>query len=182
MSHKTVAVAFLAGFIGLSVAGCSGTAGFYNSSEDAANGSRSSGSEVTPVAHVGATPDQKWTHCTPGSHSGDITAMKSDAKTHLTIGAYDAYPVRDLDDPKNAISNAELIYSFGRPGFEKDHPKAAQLVRNLAVDDEHLSSLEHLIVETTDKGGQQDTAIAAWMKDNARWVDDWQAGKLGDDR
>lgn len=346
MSHRMMAGALFAALIGLGAAGCSGTAGVYNNSEDATNGSRSSGGEGTPEAHSGAIPDQKWTHCAPGSRSADIASMKPDTNTHLTIGAfngwdeswatsglikqvlekdgytvtikgfdagvgyqatagggidlitdswlpvtqagyirkygpklenlgcwydnakltiavnknspahsvadlktmgnsygnviysiepgaemtktianqtlpmyglsnitlktsstpamlaqlkkatkagndvavtlwrphwaYDAYPVRDLDDPKNAISNAELIYSFGRPGFEKDHPKAAQLVRNLAIDDAHLSSLEHLMVETTDRGGQQGTAIAAWMKNNTDWVDDWQAGRLGD--
>ena len=344
MSHGVAAIAFLAGLIGLGLAGCSGTAGVYNSGDEAANGSRS-GVEATPEAHAGATPDQKWTHCTPGARSKDITAMKPDTNTSLTIGAfngwdeswataglikqvlkkdgytvtikgfdagvgyqataggdidiitdswlpvtqagyirkygpklenlgcwydnakltiavnknspahsiadlkktgsaygnviysiepgaemtktiahqtlpmyglsnitlktsstpamlaqlqkatkagnnvavtlwrphwaYDAYPVRDLDDPKNAISNAELIYSFGRPGFEKDHPKAAQLIRNLAIDDAHLSSLEHLMVDTTKRGGQQDTAISRWMADNPDWVHDWLTGRLG---
>lgn len=93
--------------------------------------------------------------------------------------AYDAYPVRDLADPKDAISDPEHLYSFGRPGFEKDHPKAAQLVRNLVIDDAHLSSLEHLMVDTTARGGQRDTAIAQWMAKNSDWVEAWKAGKLG---
>ena len=61
----------------------------------------------------------------------------------------------------------------------RDSPKAAQLIRNLAIDDAHLSSLEHLIVDTTKRGGQQDTAISRWMADNPDWVNDWIAGKLG---
>ncbi len=344
MSHGVVATVLVAGLIGLGLTGCSGTAGVYNSGEEAVNGSRL-GAESTPKAHAGATPDQKWTHCTPGARSKDVTAMKPDTNTTLTIGAfngwdeswataglikqvlkkdgytvtikgfdagvgyqataggdidiitdswlpvtqagyirkygpklenlgcwydnanltiavnkdspahsiadlkktgsaygnviysiepgaemtktiatqtlpmyglsnivlktsstpamlaqlqkatkagsnvavtlwrphwaYDAYPVRDLADPKNAISHAELIYSFGRPGFEKDHPKAAQLIRNLAIDDAHLSSLEHLMVNITKRGGQQDTAISRWMADNPGWVDDWLAGRLG---
>ena len=72
MSHGVAAMAFLAGLIGLGLAGCSGTAGVYNSGDEAANGSRS-GVEATPEAHAGATPDQKWTHCTPGARSKDLT-------------------------------------------------------------------------------------------------------------
>lgn len=47
MSHGVAAIAFLAGLIGLGLAGCSGTAGVYNSGDEAANGSRS-GVEATP--------------------------------------------------------------------------------------------------------------------------------------
>ena len=83
-------MAFLAGLIGLGLAGCSGTAGVYNSGDEAANGSRS-GVEATPEAHAGATPDQKWTHCTPGARSKDITAMKPDTNTSLTIGAFNGW-------------------------------------------------------------------------------------------
>ena len=90
MSHGVAAMAFLAGLIGLGLAGCSGTAGVYNSGDEAANGSRS-GVEATPEAHAGATPDQKWTHCTPGARSKDITAMTPDTNTSLTIGAFNGW-------------------------------------------------------------------------------------------
>lgn len=55
-----------------------------------------------------------------------------------------------------------------------------RLVRNLAIDDARLSSLGHRVVETTGEGGQQGTAIKAWVKDDTDWVDDWQTGKPGD--
>ena len=90
MSHGVAAMAFLAGLIGLGLAGCSGTAGVYNSGDEAANGSRS-GVEATPEAHAGATPDQQWTHYTPGARSKHITAMKPDTNTSLTIGAFNGW-------------------------------------------------------------------------------------------
>ena len=93
--------------------------------------------------------------------------------------AYAAFPVRDLKDPKHAMGNAEVIYSFGRQGFEKDHPKAAQLVRNMAFDDKHLSSLENVMFSKDNYAGEnQDKAVTQWVKENPDWVKDWEAGKL----
>lgn len=93
--------------------------------------------------------------------------------------AYDAYPVRDLKDPKGAMGGAEVLYSFGRPGFEKDFPKAAQLVKNMAFDDKNLSSLENVMFSDDNYGGEdQDKAVAEWAKDNPDWMKNWQEGKL----
>ncbi|AXE39687.1 glycine betaine ABC transporter substrate-binding protein [Acidipropionibacterium virtanenii] len=93
--------------------------------------------------------------------------------------AYDAFPVRDLKDPKGAMGGAEVLYSFGRPGFEKDFPKAAQLVKNMAFDDKNLSSLENVMFSDDKYGGEnQEKAVAEWAKDNPDWIKNWQAGKL----
>lgn len=94
--------------------------------------------------------------------------------------AYGAFPIRDLKDPKKAMGDAEVIHSFGRPGFEQDYPKAAQLVRNLAFDNKTLSSLENTMF-SSDKyaGNNQTKAVQEWMDENPDWARKLEAGKLG---
>lgn len=93
--------------------------------------------------------------------------------------AYEAFPVRDLADPKGAMGGAEKIYSFGRPDFGKDNPKAAQLVKNLAFSDEQLSSLENIMFSDSKYGGKNnDKAVAEWAGQNSDWIQKWEQGKL----
>lgn len=95
--------------------------------------------------------------------------------------AYGAFPVRDLKDPKKAMGEAEVLYSFGRPGFEKDHPKAAQLVRNMVFDDNTLSSLENTMFSAENYGGKnQEKAVAEWISRNKAWVDKLKSGELAE--
>ncbi|AXE39686.1 glycine betaine ABC transporter substrate-binding protein [Acidipropionibacterium virtanenii] len=109
------------------------------------------------------------------------TAAKQDVAVTLwrPHWAYEAFPVRDLADPKGAMGGAEKIYSFGRPGFEKDDPKAAQLVKNLAFSDAELSSLENVMFSDSKYGGKNnDKAVAEWAGQNSDWIKKWEQGKL----
>ena len=95
--------------------------------------------------------------------------------------AYGAFPVRDLKDPKKAMGNAEVIYSFGRPGFEQDFPKVAQLVRNMAFDDNKLSDLEDTMFSADKYGGKnQEKAVEEWISRNNDWVDKLKTGQLAE--
>ncbi|WP_313006585.1 glycine betaine ABC transporter substrate-binding protein [Corynebacterium variabile] len=94
--------------------------------------------------------------------------------------AYDAFPVRDLEDPEGAMGEAENILNFSRTGFGDDNPYAAQLLQNFVMDDEHLSSLENLMFSDDNYGGENlDAAVKEWAKDNADFIEDWKAGALG---
>lgn len=93
--------------------------------------------------------------------------------------AYDAFPVRDLEDPKGVMGEAEVIYSFSKKDFEKDNPKVAQMLKNLVLDDEHLSSLENTMFSEDNYGGkEQDKAAKEWMDQNKDWVEQWEKGEL----
>lgn len=93
--------------------------------------------------------------------------------------AYDAFPVRDLEDPKGVMGKAEVIYSFSSEGFGEQNPKVAQLLKNLVLDDEHLSSLENVMFSEENYGGEeQDKAAREWMDDNKDWVEQWEKGEL----
>ena len=94
--------------------------------------------------------------------------------------AYDAFPVRDLEDPEGAMGGAENIYNFSRTGFSDDNPYVAQLLQNLVLDDEHLASLENVMFSDDNYGGENlDKAAAEWAGDNSDFIDEWKAGALG---
>ncbi|MEJ6550612.1 glycine betaine ABC transporter substrate-binding protein [Corynebacterium sp. USCH3] len=93
--------------------------------------------------------------------------------------AYDAFPVRDLEDPEGAMGGAENIYNFSRTGFSDDNPYVSQLLKNLVLDDEHLSSLENVMFSEENYNGENmDEAVAEWLDDNPDFVDDWKSGSL----
>jgi len=95
--------------------------------------------------------------------------------------AYDAFPVRDLEDPKGVMGKAEVIYNFSKKGFGDSNPKASQLLQNLVLDDKHLSSLENVMFSNDKNAGKNnDKAVDEWLKDNPDFVKDWQAGKLAE--
>lgn len=93
--------------------------------------------------------------------------------------AYQAFPVRDLADPKGAMGGAEKIYSFSHKGFAAQAPKAAQLIRNMAFSDDELSSLENTMFSSSKYNGKDpDKAVADWAGQNSDWIQKWQQGRL----
>lgn len=94
--------------------------------------------------------------------------------------AYDAFPMRDLEDPKGAMGGTEFIYSFATDGFSEEHPVAAQLVKNLILTDEHLSSLENIMFGADNfNGADNDAAVAQWLSENPDFATQLKAGELG---
>lgn len=94
--------------------------------------------------------------------------------------AYAAFPMRDLEDPKGAMGGKEFIYSFATKGFSDENPKAAQLVKNLILDDETLASLENVMFgEENFAGSDNDAAVAQWLSENPEFADQLRNGELG---
>ncbi|NIJ11982.1 glycine betaine/proline transport system substrate-binding protein [Saccharomonospora amisosensis] len=91
--------------------------------------------------------------------------------------AYDAFPIRDLKDPKNALGDPEEIHSFARPGFSEDLPQAAEWIGNFKMTDEQLSSLEKIMF-FENKGEKNAESVEQWLKDNPDFIDSLKAGKL----
>jgi glycine betaine/proline transport system substrate-binding protein len=94
--------------------------------------------------------------------------------------AYDAYPIKDLEDPDGAMGEAEYIYSFGKATFSEEYPNAAQLIRNFIFDDEQLGSLERLMFGADAYAGENhEAAVQEWLAANPEFVDQLKAGELG---
>ncbi|KSW29286.1 glycine betaine ABC transporter substrate-binding protein [Cellulomonas sp. B6] len=85
--------------------------------------------------------------------------------------AYDAYPIRDLEDPKGALGEAEQIHTFGTGDFEERYPTLTKLVGAFELTDEQLFSLENLMFNSDEHADEQ-SAVAAWLEENPTFVDD----------
>ena len=88
--------------------------------------------------------------------------------------AYDAYPVRDLEDPKGLLGEAEEINSVGREDFAKDYPTAASWIGAFKLTDEQLFSLENIMFNENN-GSDPDASAQEWLEQNPTFVDDLKA-------
>lgn len=88
--------------------------------------------------------------------------------------AYDAYPIRDLEDPDGAMGEAEEIHTVGRTGFGEDYPTLTRLIAAFTLTDEQLFSLENLMFNE-DGGSDPAASAAAWLDENPDFVTDLKA-------
>ncbi len=88
--------------------------------------------------------------------------------------ANDAFPVKDLEDPKGAMGEAEGLHFLGTKGFAEEFPEAAELIEKIQLDDAQYGSLEDLVVNEYGEGREAE-AIDAWLDehgDEFDWVVD----------
>ncbi len=79
--------------------------------------------------------------------------------------ANDAFPVKDLKDPKQAMGEAEALHFLGTKGFAEKYPDAAELIAGIQLDDAQYGSLEDLVVNEFGEGKEPE-AIEAWLTEN----------------
>jgi len=79
--------------------------------------------------------------------------------------ANDAFPVKDLDDPKGAMGKPESLHFLGTKGFAEKFPEAAKLIAGITLDDAQYGSLEDLVVNQYGKGKEAE-AVTEWLKKN----------------
>lgn len=79
--------------------------------------------------------------------------------------ANDAFPVKDLDDPKGAMGKPESLHFLGTKGFAAKFPEAAKLIAGITLDDAQYDSLEDLVVNQYGKGKEAE-AVKEWLKKN----------------
>ena len=83
--------------------------------------------------------------------------------------ANNAFPVRDLEDPKGALGEAEGLHELATIGFSEEHPEVAEMMGNAKMDDEQYGTLEDLVVNEHE--GDPAAGVEAWLADNQDWVD-----------
>lgn len=88
--------------------------------------------------------------------------------------AYDAYPIRDLEDPEGALGTAEEIHSMGRTDFGADYPTLASWIQAFELTDEQLFSLENIMFHE-DGGADPAASARQWLDANPTFVDDLKA-------
>ncbi|KAM9862521.1 glycine betaine ABC transporter substrate-binding protein [Leucobacter sp. BZR 635] len=80
--------------------------------------------------------------------------------------ANDAYPIKDLKDPKGAMGTPETLHFLGTDGFSDEFPEAAEYISKIKLDDAAYAALEGLI--TSDEYDKDPKgAVQAWLKDHA---------------
>lgn len=79
--------------------------------------------------------------------------------------ANEAFPVKDLEDPKGALGDTEALHFLGTEGFAEEFPEAAELIGSIKLDDAQYGSLEDKVVNEFGEG-QEAEAIDAWLEEN----------------
>lgn len=80
--------------------------------------------------------------------------------------------MKDLEDPKGAMGEAEALHFLGTKGFAEEYPEAAELIEQIKLDDAQYGSLEDLVVNEYGEGKEAD-AVDAWLEehgDDFDWV------------
>ena len=84
--------------------------------------------------------------------------------------ANNAFPVKDLEDPKGALGGAEALHVLANEDFSGDYPELAEMVSKAGLDDEQYGTLEDLVVNQYDEGEEVE-AVAEWLDNNSDWVE-----------
>ena len=83
---------------------------------------------------------------------------------------FDRYELKILDDPKIIYGTSEFIHSIARIGFSQEYPFVAELLGNIHLTDEQISSLMSIIEQ---RHGSEQEAVREWIKQNRSLVDTW---------
>lgn len=93
--------------------------------------------------------------------------------------AYDAYPVKDLEDPKGALGGAEKIYAVAPSGFSGEYPEVAGWIKKFTLNDQQLASLENLVVNQAESDEQRRQAVDKWVTNNQALINTWAGQPSG---
>lgn len=84
--------------------------------------------------------------------------------------AYDAYPVKTLDDPEGALGGNESMHAMGATSFEEDFPEPFQWISDFEMDTETMNSLQSAMFFEYD-GDDYGPILEDWIAENREWVD-----------
>ena len=79
--------------------------------------------------------------------------------------ANSAFPVKDLEDPKGAMGEAEGLHFLANKGFSEEFPEAADWISQVKLDDDQYGSLEDMVVNEYGEGKEAE-AVEAWLEEN----------------
>src|SRR5690606_36708802 len=75
--------------------------------------------------------------------------------------AYDAFPIKGLEDPEGALGEPDDIYAYGNADFAATYPDVAEWIAGFQLDDEQLHSLENIMFNEMN-GEDNDAAVDQW--------------------
>lgn len=84
--------------------------------------------------------------------------------------AYNAFPVKDLEDPKGLLGEAEEIHSVAATSFADDFPEVHGWLQGFEMPSDTLYSLEDAMFNQY-TGDDYGPVVEQWIADNQEWVD-----------
>ena len=84
--------------------------------------------------------------------------------------AYNAFPIKDLEDPDGLLGDAEGIHTVTSTAFAEEFPEVSRWLEEFRMDNELLYSLEDAMFGAYD-GDDYGPVVAEWIADNRDWVD-----------
>ncbi|WP_031260792.1 glycine betaine ABC transporter substrate-binding protein [Curtobacterium sp. B18] len=85
--------------------------------------------------------------------------------------AYDAFPIKDLEDPKGALGKNEEIHTIAKKDFGDDFPQASKWMEDFEMDSDTLYSLENALVNSGAKTSEYPAITAKWASEHQDYVD-----------
>ncbi len=85
--------------------------------------------------------------------------------------AYDAFPIKDLEDPKGALGENEEIHTIAKKDFGDDFPQASKWMEDFEMDSDTLYSLENALVNSGAKTSEYPAITAKWASEHQDYVD-----------
>lgn len=85
--------------------------------------------------------------------------------------AYDAFPIRDLEDPELTLGEAEEVHIFGSKDFTERFPTLTTWIESFELADDELFSLENLMFNDPAYEDDYEGAVAAWLEANPDFAD-----------
>ncbi|GAA3588654.1 glycine betaine ABC transporter substrate-binding protein [Klugiella xanthotipulae] len=112
---------------------------------------------------------------TPAMLSELTAATENDENIVVTLWqphwAYDAFPIRNLEDPKGLLGTAEGIHSIARIGLAEDKAEVYGWLRDFQMNAEQLYSLENALFNSDADASDYPEITKKWMADNTEYVD-----------
>lgn len=84
--------------------------------------------------------------------------------------AYNAFPVKDLEDPQGLLGDAEGIHTVAATSFASDFPEVHGWLSDFQMPSDVLYSLEDAMFNQYD-GDDYGPVVQQWIADNQEWVD-----------
>ncbi len=87
--------------------------------------------------------------------------------------AYEAFPIRDLEDPEGALGEAEFIHTYANAEWAEDEANAEVVgwLENFTMESELLYSLENLMFNENPDAEDYRPIIEEWVAENQEYVD-----------
>ncbi|SEB72316.1 glycine betaine/proline transport system substrate-binding protein [Paramicrobacterium humi] len=115
------------------------------------------------------------TSSTPAMLAELQKALKADDNIVVTLWrphwAYDAFDIKDLEDPKGALGDAESIHTVTSTSFADDFPEVNEWLSNFTMDSDLLFSLENVMYNTDEEIKDYTPVVEDWIAENQDYVD-----------